>query len=160
MNISLIIAGASNIKGGDNPPFTVEDFKTLYPHFFVVTENETEPLAPMAVIEACIRLADSSVKKSRYHEAWEICMGLFVAHFITLYLQTLSEPNGGANAAAQAGLTKGIISSASVDGVSVSYDLNQSLADLDGWAAWKLTNYGVQLATFAKLFSMGGMYIP
>lgn len=161
MNIPGIVKGASNLKGGDNPPFTPHDFKKLYPHFFESTRgNRLKPLVPLDVIKMYIELAHSSIKKSRYHEGWEMCMGLFVAHFVTMYMQASADPDGGTAAAAQAGQTKGFIASEAVDGVSVSYDFSQILSDLDGWAGWKATTYGVQLATLAKLYGMGGMYVP
>jgi hypothetical protein len=31
--------------------------------------------------------------------------------------------------------------------------------DLEGWAAWKLTTFGQQLATFGKLIGSGGMVV-
>jgi hypothetical protein len=187
-HIRGIIAGASNIKGGNNPPFTVADFQAIYPQFWEEVETgpgspgspgdpdatppvdpvgpvppttELVPYVPAEVIEMYVELAHACVKISRYHAAWKMVMGLFVAHFITMYMQTMVDPeNASPQAVAAAGQTKGLMSSKSVDSVSASYDFSAVMQDLDGWAAWKLTAYGVQYATLAKAYGMGGMRVP
>jgi len=120
-------------------------------------DEEIRPLIPIEVIEMYIELAHSSIKQSRYRKAWKHCMCLFIAHFSTLYMQSMV--TGDATAVVHASQSRGLVSSKSVDGVSVSYDFSQ-MQDLEGFAAWKLTTYGVQLATFAKMYSKGGMYVP
>ena len=217
MNVSKIIARASNVKGGVNPTFTIQDFYEIYPQFFenpedvkdleewvdvadiedVIeveediedtehieedakytednesvenTENEEEseetieiveislkPLIPTEVMEMYIELAHGAVKQSRYKGAWKHCMCLFVAHFTTLYMQSMSESN--VDAVIHAGQTKGLVTSKSVDGVSISYDSSSLLQGLDNFASWKLTTYGVQFITFAKTYNKGGMYV-
>lgn len=154
---SYIIAGAANIKGGVNPPFFVEDFKVIYPQFW---DKKGNPLVPEEVLKMYISFADSFVKKSRYHDSWKVCMSLVVAHFLVLYLRTMSaDPDSGAMSVIKAAETKGLVASKSVDGVSVSYDFSTALADLDGWADWKTTEFGIQYITIAKNFMRGGMYI-
>lgn len=154
---SAIIAGAANIKGGDNPPFTADDFKAIYPQFW---NAEGNPLVPQAVMDMYIAFVDSFVKVSRYHEAWKVCMCLAIAHFLVLYLRTISpDPDSGAVGVIKAAETKGLVASKSVDSVSVSYDFSTALADLDGWADWKTTEYGIQFVTLAKNFMHGGMYV-
>jgi hypothetical protein len=153
----IIIAGATNIKGGDNPPFTVADFKEIYPQFWNADDT---PLVPQAVLDMYVAFADSFVKISRYHEAWRVCMSLVIAHFLTLYLRTMTaDPDSGAAGVIKAAETKGLVASKSVDGVSVSYDFSTALADLDGWADWKTSEYGIQFITLAKNYMRGGMYI-
>jgi len=43
--------------------------------------------------------------------------------------------------------------------VSVSYDFNTVAQDFDGWGTYKLTLFGQQFITMAKLVSMGGMVV-
>jgi hypothetical protein len=153
----VIIAGAANIKGGDNPPFTVDDFKAIYPQFW---NPDGTPLLPLAVIEMYVAFADSFVKISRYHEAWKVCMSLAIAHFLTLYLRTMTaDSDSGAAGVIKAAETKGLVASKSVDGVSVSYDFSTALSDLNGWADWKTTEYGIQFITLAKNYMRGGMMV-
>ena len=57
--VSAIVAGAANIKGGVNPPFTADDFKEKYPQFWGIDGN---PLVPQAVMDMYIAFADRDRK--------------------------------------------------------------------------------------------------
>ena len=172
----VIIAMASNIRCGPNPPYTIEDFAGMYPQFFAPFDSDDDtsdmvtapsidnidisaPVVPVIFLQALIDLAHASVREARFRDAWKMCMGLFIAHFITLYLTTFTEPGATPYELAKAGQAGGVISSKSVDSVSVNYDFSQMTEDLDGWAEWKATAYGLQFATWAKMFSMPGMYV-
>lgn len=162
-NDSLSIRGeASNVRPGTNPAYTIADFVAFYPQFGPATpippETEGVPLVPDAVVQAYIDLAAVCIMQTRWHGMWKIATGLFVAHFCTLYLESLASPDSGAAAVISAGQARGIIASESASDVSASYDT--SIAnDLNGWAAWKLTSYGMQLATQARIVGMGGMMV-
>jgi hypothetical protein len=144
------------MKGGANPPFGPGDFQAVYPQFW----QGGEPLVPGEVLDMYVKFADSFVKLSRYHEAWKVCMSLAIAHFLTLYLRTMTaDPESGAAGVIKAAETKGLVSSKSVDGVSVSYDFSTALADLGGWADWKTTEYGIQFITLAKNYARGGLMV-
>lgn len=159
------IGDASNIKSGSNSPFLLGDFLAMYPQFaqesFVSPNQFTEGanLIPEEIIQMYIDLADACIKESRWHAYWKVAMGWFVAHFCTLYIQGTADPTGGAAAVLAAGQVKGLNTSESVGDVSVSIDYNLIAQDLNGWAAWKLTIYGQQLATIGKLVGKGGMYV-
>ena len=153
-----IIAGASNIRRGDNPPYTSEDFLAMYPQFGKTDENGNR-IIPSVVLDAYVQLAHSSISKARYHDAWKMCMGFFIAHWLTLYLQTLASPDDPTEKIISAGLAKGVQSSKSADDLSVSYDFSLVSGDMDGWGTYKLTAFGQQLVTFAKMYSMGGMVV-
>jgi hypothetical protein len=151
-----IAGAASNIRAGINPPFGVEDFLLLYPQF---GDNAGSPIVPQVVIQIYIDIAANSIQQARYRGAWKIAAGLFVAHFCQLWLQTSSLPTDGSERIAAKGQVLGITTSESVDGVSYSVDTSAFMQDLDGFAAWKTTAYGLQLATLAKLYGKGGMVI-
>jgi hypothetical protein len=156
-SVQGIIAGAANIREGANPPFTVDDFRAMYPMFWA---DDVKPLLPDAVIEMYVGFAYAIVNIARYHEAWKVCICLVVAHFLILYLRTLAlvdDPT--AQDVIKAGETRGLVASKSVDGVSVSYDYSTAISDLDGWAAWKTTEYGIQFLTLAKVYNLGGMRV-
>ena len=142
---------ASNIRDGDNPPYTVSDFRALMPAFTSEIISD-ELLAPY------VTLADNVVKEARWHSYWKQGMTLFIAHFVTLFLQT---PEQGMTKEELLNASKvgGSISSKTVGPISVSYDNTQATQDLTGWAAWKLTTYGVQFASLAKMLGKGMMYI-
>lgn len=149
---SGIIGDASNIRTGSNPPFLLADFVAQYPQFVAA-------VIPDVIVQMYIDLADACIKEARWHTSWKVAMGLFVAHFCTMYLQGTADPASGAAAVLAAGQAKGLNTSESVGDVSVSMDYNTIAQDLEGWAAWKLTIYGQQLATIGKLVGKGGMYI-
>ncbi|NOU95596.1 DUF4054 domain-containing protein [Paenibacillus sp. LMG 31456] len=154
---SGIIGIASNIRCGNNPPFLLNDFFAMYPQFGLSVDGNYT--IPPEITQIYINLADACIKESRWRSYWTIAMGWFVAHFITLYLQGTADPNSGSAWVMAAGQAKGLNTSESVADVSVSMDYNQIGQDLEGWAAWKLTIYGQQLATIGKLVGKGGTYV-
>lgn len=147
-----IIGGASNLRTGSNPPFSYEDFTSTYPQF-------GDSIIPQDIVQMYIDLAQSCIQEARWRGYWKVAMGWFVAHFCTMYLQGTADPDSGAGAVLAAGQAKGLNTSESVDGVSVGMDYSTIAQDLEGWAAWKLTIYGQQLATIGKLVGRGGMYV-
>lgn len=151
VNINRDLAAASNLLIGQNPPYTLDDFKEQYPQFV--------DIVPDVFLNMYVGLAWHSLQKVRWHEAWEIAMGWFVAHFATLYLESLVPEGASAQRVLAAGKAKGLATSKSVDSVSVSYDYNTIAQDLDGWAAWKLTVFGQQLASYAKMLAGFGSYV-
>jgi len=152
-----IITNASNLRTGDNPSYTLEDYLSMYPQFG--SDSGGVYLVPTVILQMYIDLANASIQEARYHGAWVLCMGFFVAHFATLYLQGTASPGSSAGQVLEAGRAQGLATSESVDGVSVSTDYNAIANDLNGWAAWKLTIYGQQLATIGKLMGKGGMMV-
>lgn len=143
---------AANIPTGENPPYTIADFRTDMPPF-------TEAVISDETLQSYIDMALAVVREARWHSLWRLGMGLFIAHFVTLFLDM---PASGASADEITGSAKsgGLISSESTGGVSVGYDHSSASSDLTGWGAWKLTSYGVQFATLARMVGKGGMLIP
>lgn len=156
-SLNGIIGIASNVRTGDNPLYLFTDFIEMYPQFGPDTNNAY--LIPEVIVQVYINLAVACIKEARWKAYWKIATGWFIAHFCSLYLQGTADPNSGAAGVLAAGQAKGLNTSESVADVSVSMDYNQIGADLEGWAAWKLTIYGQQLATIGKLVGKGGMYV-
>lgn len=149
-----LVSRASNLRGGTNPPYTLDDFYANYPAY-----RPDNGLVEPAIIHMYLELANACLQESRWRSYWKVAMGWFIAHFLTLYLQSTTNADSPAAQVINAGQARGLQSSKSVGDVSVSYDFSTAMNDLDGWAAWKLTIYGQQLATAAKLVGKGGMYI-
>lgn len=158
INPNKVFGGASNIKTGTNPPFTLEDFYKIYPQFG--KDSEGKQVVDEEVIQMYLDFAHASVKQVRWHSSWRIGMSLFIAHFLTLHLQGMADSNSGAAAIIEAGKAKGLDTSMSVDGVSVSTDYSILASSVNGWASWKSTVYGQQLSSIGKLLGKGGMVIP
>lgn len=149
-DLNSLIADAANLKNGENPEYTLEDFFTFYPQF--------QKQVPNAVVQSFINLASANLNIERWHKSWKFGMALFIAHFLTLYVKTVGTAcNPNTNLAS--GNIRGIQTSKSVDGVSVSYDVSSVLTELDGWGSYKLTEYGIQLLTLARLLGKGNMYV-
>jgi hypothetical protein len=157
VDVQSIVSNASNLRTGDNPPYTVDNFVSAYPQFG--PDGSGNYLVPQPVLQAFITLADASIKEARYHDAWQLCMGLFVAHFAALWLEGTAQAGSPAAQVLEAAKARGLRTSESVGEVSAGYDFSAIVQDLDGWAAWKLTIYGQQLATIARLVGKGGMVV-
>ena len=154
-----LASAASGILVGTNPAYSVADFLGFYPQFGSVdnTGAYTGPIANgNVVLGTFVTLASASVQWARWQDAWQMGMALFIAHYATLYLQTQSpNPNPTAAQVYAAGLAKGIQTSKSVEGISVSYQMPEGL---EGWAAWNLTVFGQQFASLAKTIGIGILY--
>lgn len=150
----------SNLRTGANPPYAVSDFLAFYPQFG--NNAQGVPVVPTTVVQAFLTLANASLQQMRWKSLWTAAMGWYIAHFCTLYLQSMADPNGGAAAVFEAGRAQGVIMSQSVGDVSVSYDPNLAGRDqpsMAGWGAFHLTVYGQQLITSGRLMGKGGMYV-
>lgn len=151
VNPVIAFGAASNIRDGDNPPYTVEDFRAIMPGF-------SEEIISTPQLQHIVDMAHSVVKEARWHGMWKEGMRLYIAHFATLFIGTPQE--GASRAEMQnAGKVPGAITNKTVGPVSVGYDVSQATSDLTGWAAFKLTSYGTQFATLAKLYGKGGMFV-
>ena len=76
-----------------------------------------------------------------------------------MHLQSQQPEGASAAAVLGAAATAGVVTSESADGVSHSMDLSALTQDLNGWAGFKLTTFGVQFATLGKMVGKGGMYV-
>jgi hypothetical protein len=112
------------------------------------------------MLDAWVNMANASLSKARYHDAWELCMGLFIAHFLTLYLQSAASPDDPTQKIINAGLAKGMVASKSAGDLSVSYDFSIIQGqEFAGWGTYKLTAFVQQFVTLARVYSMGGMVV-
>jgi hypothetical protein len=149
-----LISIASNIRTIDgNPSFTVEQFLETFPQF----TNKV----PNSVINFYLKLANNSLSYSRWGDSWEMGITLFIAHYLTLYLMSTAglDENSPVNQVISKSLAAGLTASKSVGSLSKSYEYGSINDDFAGWGTWKLTLYGQQFATIAKLIGKGGSYI-
>ena len=145
--LHAVIARAAGIYSTtDNPEYTSDNFLTAYPQFSMMD---------ISVVDAWVGIAHQCVKYSLWDKTWELGMGLFIAHFLTLYQQTIEEDL--VNPVLSKGLSKGLITSESVGGMSVSYDLSSFTSEFDGWGTFKQTIFGQQYVHFLQM--MGGFLL-
>lgn len=127
------------------------DFLAFYPQFSGNIDS--------SILTEFVNLANATVTPQRWQNAWKIGICLFIAHFCTLYLQSLGGTSPTATQVVSAGQARGLLSSKSVGDVSAGYDYSAIASDLNGWAMWKATIYGQQFATMAKSLVKAGTYI-
>lgn len=154
-------AGVSNVILTDNPSFTEDDFKGVFPNFPIGEENKDDDgnYIPEEAFTLFLMMANKAIKYDRYKSAWKYLMCLYIAHMMVLYMQTIKNPEDTSVASALAGaLPTGISTSKSVDGLSISYDLLGMQEDYAGYGTWKLTKYGQQLITLTKIYVGPGMW--
>lgn len=145
------IQDASNLWSTTNPPYDISDFFKMFPQFEGKLDTE--------VIELYIDLADQSLTQKRWGRIWKLGMANFVAHFCAIHIQHTLTSESEVGQLISISQAKGLISSKSAGDVSVSYDFGPIMEDLKGYSQWKLTTYGIQFASFAKMIGKGGVYI-
>lgn len=154
-----VFRGASNVILTDNPEFTRDDFNEIFPVFKLQNGIEIkQDEIPTEVFNLFYNMANKSLKYDRFKSVWKYCMCLYIAHYIVLYLMT-QNGDPGAQSALAGSLPRGVASSKSVDGLSISYDFMGAAEDLSGYGTWKYTIYGQQLATITKIYGHGGMWV-
>lgn len=158
--VETLKARASNIIDGVDGAYTSAMFYEDFPQF---KKQGTETgFVPDSILNQFIRMANNTVSPDRWFESWRFACGLFVAHFITLYLRQNKGNTDGSSTAGQvadSGAIIGIVSSASLGDASVSYDTSAATQATQNWGQWNLTTYGQQYASIARMYVIGGSYI-
>lgn len=149
-DVNNVEAIASNVRGGIDSAYDAAEFLTVYPQFGEL---------PTAVIEMYVNMAKESILESRWFSKHKIALGLYIAHYLTMWSETSSATPLTAAELASKGESKGSVMSKSMDGLSVSYGQSAGENDLTGWGTWKNTLFGQQLVTMARSVGRGGMYI-
>ncbi len=132
------LASASNLVPDNLSAYTAEMFLADFPQF---SKRE-----------------ETGDGESRWFEAWRYAVGLYVAHFATMYLRSYRETSQTPSDAANTGQTVGNIASATLGDSSVSYDNTAIQTATQQWGTWNATTYGQELITQARLLAMGGTY--
>lgn len=126
---------------------SVPQFRALLPEFADSSVFADESIGPW------LWIATQQLDPARWGVMFNIGVSWFVAHQLALQRQaTLVARRGGVP-----GMALGVVSSKSVNGVSVSYDTN--LGGIAGSGDWNLTTYGIRFLSFARMFGSGGVQI-
>ena len=126
---------------------TPTSFRADFPAFVDATNY------PDSAITFWTTVALQFLNAERWDTAIDIGTELFVAHNLVLEFQA----NTAAGNGAAPGLSQGMISSKSVDKVSISYDTG-SAAELDA-GHWNLTIYGQRYVRMARMMGAGGIQL-
>lgn len=146
---------ASNV-GHSTGNYTVEQFQQDYPQFF---NSAGESLLPTAMLQQFVNMANTCIQPDKWLEFWQYAVGLYVAHYATLYLRSYSSSNETPQQAAASGALVGVVQSATLGDSSVTYDTTAVTAGTADWGDLNSTTYGQMLANRAKLIGMGGMTV-
>jgi hypothetical protein len=146
-----VLLKASNLQHGENPPYLLSDFYKMYPQF----ENKVDD----DIIQLYIDFGTSCISQLKWRSAWKLGMSYFVAHFCIITMQGRMTPESTEAQVLSAAQAKGLVSSKSAGDVSLSYDFSAMMDDLQGWAQFKLTTYGIQYASLAKIYGRGAIYV-
>ena len=147
-------AAAANI-GQSQGDYTAEQFQEDFPQFY---NSEGTCLVPASMLAEIISMANSCVQPDKWMESWRYAVGLYVAHYATLYLRTYAESSPTASQAAASGALVGIVKSATLGDSSVSYDTTSVTHGTADWGDLNATTYGQMLANRAKLIGAAGSY--
>lgn len=137
------------------PSVTLNNALTIAATEATTFTNYTALTVPMPIVMGYIFLASISLSANRYFGMWRMVMGLFVAHYLTLWAQ--SQQVGATPTIQQlaaSGLAVGLMTGESAGDVSLS---QQFIDDLKGWGTYQLTIFGQQFATIAKGIGSAGM---
>lgn len=147
-------AAAANI-GQSQGNYTAEQFQQDFPQFFT---PDGVSLVPCSMLTEIINMANASVQPDKWLESWRYAVGLYVAHYATLYLRTYAQSSPTAAQAAASGALVGIVKSATLGDSSVSYDTSALTKGTENWGDLNATTYGQMLANRAKLIGAAGSY--
>lgn len=148
----MTFSDCSNVVDpGNNPAYTRADFLAEYPQF-----TDT---VPEAVVTRTIARAHGVLAVDRYFTDWAYAMGLYVAHYCTLYLQTTASASASAEDAMATGQAVGTLTSMTQGDVKVVFDHGVQTQGTADWGQWNATVFGRQLATLARLYGLGGTYV-
>lgn len=147
-------AAAANI-GQSQGNYTAEQFQQDFPQFF---SPDGVSLVPCSMLTEIINMANASVQPDKWLESWRYAVGLYVAHYATLYLRTYAQSSPTAAQAAASGALVGVVKSATLGDSSVSYDTSDLTKGTENWGDLNATTYGQMLANRAKLIGAAGSY--
>ena len=161
--LPMFKARAANMASGPgfNGEYNVVMFLQDFPQF---TDAEAEAdewpsIIPETIFNTFLAMANDSVLAARWGEKWRWAMGMYIAHYATMYFRTYSETGLTPKQLAKGGQSTGLLTSTTFGDVSVTYDVGVMTQATAAWGAWNATIYGQMLATEARLIGMGGAFI-
>ncbi len=158
--VGQLVAGSGIPKGATITAVADTTLTLSVPATAVATQADVSVfnamLVPLPVINAYITLASACLVQPRWCDMWPLAMGLYAAHFLTLWLRSDGSPQTTPGQAAMAGLARGITISKTAGSVSQSI---QPIQGLEDWGSWTQTEYGVQLIGFFRAIGSGPMLV-
>lgn len=148
-------AAAANLGHGKGT-YTVEQFRVDYPQFFTV---EGVSLLPPSMLCKVIDMANTAVQPDKWLDEWRFAVGLYTAHYVTLFLRSYAPSSDTPQQAAASGALVGVVKSATLGDSSVTYDTSAITAGTEDWGDLNSTTFGQMFANRAKLIGLAGMTV-
>lgn len=148
-------AAAANLGHGKGT-YTVEQFRADYPQFFTA---EGVSLLPPSMLCKVIDMANTAVQPDKWLDEWRFAVGLYTAHYVTLFLRSYAPSNETPQQAAASGALVGVVKSATLGDSSVTYDTSAITAGTEDWGDLNSTTFGQMFANRAKLIGLAGTLV-
>lgn len=148
-------AAAANLGHGKGT-YTVEQFRVDYPQFFTV---EGVSLLPPSMLCKVIDMANTAVQPDKWLDEWRFAVGLYTAHYVTLFLRSYAPSSETPQQAAASGALVGVVKSATLGDSSVTYDTSAITAGTEDWGDLNSTTFGQMFANRAKLIGLAGTLV-
>lgn len=126
---------------------TAAQFRADFPEFDSTTKFTNSE------VEYWMGIGYMLLNANRWRNMLDTGVELFIAHNLALEAKAKMDSAGNGIP----GLSNGIVSSKSVDKVSISYDTNSAIEKDAGH--WNLTIYGLRLIRLIKLFGAGPIQV-
>lgn len=139
-----------------NPAFSVDDFKIWMPQFSAYVATQQGAALYTKIYEMCNRKIFHSI----FGTDWELAISYAIAHYITLIAQQQQAPSGNTLAEiAGGGVTRGVLSSASIGDFSKTYELDKTMVSSDDAMFWNQTSYGAALMALYKTKAVPSIFV-
>lgn len=139
-----------------NPEFTSEDFVFWMPQFKEYIQTEEGQVA----FRNLYAVANDKIFESIFGVDWRLAMSYCIAHYLTLIAQQVQAPAGSSLAEiAGGGVTRGVLSSASIGGFSKDYDLDKTMLSTEEAMFWNQTSYGASLMALLKTKALPSIFV-
>ena len=122
-------------------------FRASFPEFASTTTY------PDAAVTMWLTAAGDLLSAERWGNLLDLGTSLYIAHNLTLGAKDAKAASMGG----VGGGSAGVVSSKSVDKVSVAYDTGAGT--IEGAGAWNLTTYGVRYLQLARMVGAGAVQI-
>ena len=139
-----------------NPDFTIDDFTLWMPQYekFMATEKGKK------YFDAIYKVVNSKIFESIYGIDWPFAMSYAIAHYLTLIANQLQAPSGNTlQGIAGGGVTKGVLSSATVGSFSKSYDIDKTMLSENEALFWNQTSFGASLMALLKTKAIPSIFV-
>jgi hypothetical protein len=122
-------------------------FRTNFPEF------ADSARYPTPLVTFWLGVGASLVNADRWGELSDVGVQLCTAHHLVISARDQATSAAGG----LPGQAAGMVSSKSVDKISVTYDTGAAM--IDGAGFWALSSYGVRYLSLARMFGAGGLQL-